>query len=457
MTATPARTPLIAGNWKMHKTVAEAGAFIEALLARVSTVDAIDIAICPAYPALTAVVGWTRGSPVSVYAQNMHHAKEGPFTGELSAPMLIEAGVRGVILGHSERRRQFGESDRALALKVAAALEHGLVPILCIGESEQERERGETARRLRHQVQEDLARVDADRLGEVVIAYEPVWAIGTGRVATPDQAQEAQGFIRALLADRSSGQSRQTRVLAAASSPRTRPGCSSCPTWTGCSSAPRASTRTRSRRSSRRHAASHGAVPAVRPPLGGADGRDLPSRVNRRALTLAGAHLLARAVRLRLDLDSARAHRLGLRDSQGQHAVGQGRVDRLRIEPPRNAQRALEAPKSALDPPHRTPSVVLGVRKRPITADREDVVLELNLEVVRPQPRHVHVHGDSVIVDQQVGRGDECAHRPLIVQDLAELTQPRGERLYQCRRHCSSVGSSFEAPPGGSLLSHRCS
>ena len=114
-----------------------------------SPVDAIDIAICPAYPALRPAVGWTRGSPVSAYAQNMHHAKEGAFTGEVSAPMLIEAGVRGVILGHSERRRHFGESDRALQLKVAIALEHGLVPILCVGESGKERERGETERRLR--------------------------------------------------------------------------------------------------------------------------------------------------------------------------------------------------------------------------------------------------------------------------------------------------------------------
>src|SRR5205085_2073002 len=187
-----------AGNWKMHKTAAEARSFMEALLTHVFADEAIEIAICPAYPVLRPVVCWTRGSGVSVYAQNMHHAKEGAFTGEVSAPMLIEAGVRGVILGHSERRRQFGESDQALQLKVAVALEYGLVPIVCVGESDQDRERGETERSLRHQVQEDLARVDADRLGEVVIAYEPVWAIGTGRVASPDQAQEAQKFIRAL-------------------------------------------------------------------------------------------------------------------------------------------------------------------------------------------------------------------------------------------------------------------
>jgi len=121
--------------------------------------------------------------------------------------------VHGVILGHSERREMFGETDRALALKVPAALAAGLVPILCVGETEEEREAGDTERKLRHQVQEDLARVDTERLGDVVIAYEPIWAIGSGRVATPDQAQEAIGFIRALVADRAREQAQRTRVL----------------------------------------------------------------------------------------------------------------------------------------------------------------------------------------------------------------------------------------------------
>src|SRR5205807_2189518 len=138
---------------------------------------------------------------------------EGAFTGEVSAPMLTEVGADGVILGHSERREMFGETDRALSLKLPAALEAGLVPILCVGESEEERERGDTERKLRHQVQEDLARVDDGQLDEVVIAYEPIWAIGTGRVATPDQAQEAIAFVRALVGDRSREQAEQTRVL----------------------------------------------------------------------------------------------------------------------------------------------------------------------------------------------------------------------------------------------------
>jgi triosephosphate isomerase len=207
------RRPLIAGNWKMHKTIAEAEAFIQALLPRVSSVSHTDVAICPSFLALEAMVDSTRGSRVQVYAQNMHQAPEGAFTGEVSAPMLIEVGAHGVILGHSERREMFGETDKALALKVPAALEADLLPVLCVGETEDEREAGDTERKLRHQVQEDLARVETERLGEIVIAYEPIWAIGTGLVATPEQAQEAIAFIRALVADRSREQAERTRVL----------------------------------------------------------------------------------------------------------------------------------------------------------------------------------------------------------------------------------------------------
>lgn len=207
------RVPLIAGNWKMNKTVAEAEEFIAALLPRVSGVQGVDVAVCPPFTALQAMVDSARGSRVEVYAQNMHQADSGAFTGEVSAPMLLEVGVHGVVLGHSERRELFGETDRALQLKVPAALAAGLKPILCVGETEDEREAGDTERKLRHQVQEDLARVDVSQLGDVVIAYEPIWAIGTGRVATPEQAQEAIAFIRALVADRSREQAARTRVL----------------------------------------------------------------------------------------------------------------------------------------------------------------------------------------------------------------------------------------------------
>jgi triosephosphate isomerase len=208
-----ARTPLIAGNWKMHKTIAEAEAFVQGLLPRVGGVQGVDVAVCPPYTALQAVVDSVRGSGVAVYAQNMHQAPEGAFTGEISAPMLTEIDVDGVVLGHSERRQLFNETDRALSEKVPAAMNAGLGVILCVGETEEERERGDTERKLRHQVQEGLEKVETARLGDVVIAYEPIWAIGTGQVATPEQAQEAIAFVRALVADRDRDQAQRTRVL----------------------------------------------------------------------------------------------------------------------------------------------------------------------------------------------------------------------------------------------------
>jgi len=148
-----------------------------------------------------------------VYAQTMHERPEGPFTGEVSAPMLAEAGAQGVLLGHSERRQLFGESDDALALKVPAALRSGLTPVLCVGESERERDGGETEGKLRQQIRDDLAGVGGEQLGEVVIAYEPIWAIGTGRVASPEQAQEAIAFIRSLLRERDGEAAERVRIL----------------------------------------------------------------------------------------------------------------------------------------------------------------------------------------------------------------------------------------------------
>jgi triosephosphate isomerase (TIM) len=209
----PSRTPLIAGNWKMHKTVAEAEAYIQALLPKVGAVDDVEVVICPAFTALHAMVDSARGSSVQVYAQNMHDGDGGAFTGEVSAPMLTEIDVQGVILGHSERRQYDNETDRALQQKVAKALDAGLVPILCVGETEEERERGDTERKLRHQVQEGLEKVAKDRLADVVIAYEPIWAIGTGLVATPEQAQEAIAFVRALVEDRDKAAGQAVRIL----------------------------------------------------------------------------------------------------------------------------------------------------------------------------------------------------------------------------------------------------
>jgi triosephosphate isomerase (TIM) len=208
-----ARIPLIAGNWKMHKTEREAEDYIQALLPRVSSIDGVDVAICVPFTDLRAMVDSARGSRVEVLAQNMHHEPDGAFTGEVSPPMLVDVGAHGVVLGHSERREMFGETDRALALKVPAALAHGLLPILCVGESESERENDETDRKLRQQVKDDLVGVPDERLGDVVIAYEPIWAIGTGRVATPAQAQEAIAFIRALVGDRDATAAERVRVL----------------------------------------------------------------------------------------------------------------------------------------------------------------------------------------------------------------------------------------------------
>jgi triosephosphate isomerase len=150
---------------------------------------------------------------VQVFAQNAHQNEQGAYTGEVSVGMLSELEVAGVILGHSERREYFGETDKALALKVPAAFAAGLQPILCVGETEAERDNGDTERKLRHQVQEGLVKLEAEALAKMVIAYEPIWAIGTGKVATAEQAQEACGFIRALVADRSREAAAQARVL----------------------------------------------------------------------------------------------------------------------------------------------------------------------------------------------------------------------------------------------------
>jgi triosephosphate isomerase len=192
------RTPYIAANWKMHKTVAEAQQFVDALLPRIAATQT-DVVICAPFTALTAVVERRYGTAVKVAAQNMHEEGSGAFTGEVSAPMLVELDVEAVVLGHSERRQYFGETDEALARKVPAALAAGLEPILCVGESEGARDAGETETVLERQLQADLASLESKQIDGVVIAYEPIWAIGTGRTATAEQAQEACAFIRDVL------------------------------------------------------------------------------------------------------------------------------------------------------------------------------------------------------------------------------------------------------------------
>jgi triosephosphate isomerase (TIM) len=209
------RRPYVAGNWKMWGTRTEARAYCERLLAMLSPEGEreVDLAVCPSFTALEVCLSALESSPVRVCAQNMHQAESGAYTGEVSASMLVELRADGVVLGHSERRRYNGESDRALEEKVPAALRAGLEPILCVGETEEERDAGDTQRRLRHQVQEALHGVEDERLAEVVIAYEPVWAIGTGLVATPDQAQDAIAFVRALVGDRSPDAAERVRIL----------------------------------------------------------------------------------------------------------------------------------------------------------------------------------------------------------------------------------------------------
>jgi triosephosphate isomerase (TIM) len=207
--------PLVAGNWKLWGTRAQAEDYCERLRSALPPEGerAADIGICPPFTALDVCVRALDGTGVKVYGQTMHGEDTGAFTGEVSAAMLTELGVDGVVLGHSERRQYNGETDRALQEKVPAALAAGLEPILCVGESEEERERGLTERKLRTQVKEALERVEDERLTDVVIAYEPIWAIGTGKVATPEIAQEAIAFIRALVGDRSTDAAVRIRIL----------------------------------------------------------------------------------------------------------------------------------------------------------------------------------------------------------------------------------------------------
>jgi triosephosphate isomerase len=209
----PARIPIVAANWKMHKTLAETEAFLDRFLGDIEQLEEVELFVCPPFPSLAAAAERCRRSRVMVAAQNMHAEPQGAFTGEVSAPMLTELGVEGVILGHSERRAMFAETDEALASKVPAALGAGLTPILCVGETEAQRDGDQTESVLARQLQADLARVDDDELADVVIAYEPVWAIGTGRNATPDQAAEAIAFIRSVVGARNERAGGAVRIL----------------------------------------------------------------------------------------------------------------------------------------------------------------------------------------------------------------------------------------------------
>jgi triosephosphate isomerase len=191
---------MIAGNWKMNKTVAEASALVEDLKARTAEMAGVDVVVCPTFTCLTAVVAATAGTPIAVGAQNVHWEESGAFTGEISAAMLKEIPVEYVIVGHSERRQYFGETDETVAKRVKAALAKTITPIVCIGETLEQRDAGETNDVVKRQTAVALNGLSAEQAAKLVLAYEPVWAIGTGRTATPEQAQEVHAFLRTQLA-----------------------------------------------------------------------------------------------------------------------------------------------------------------------------------------------------------------------------------------------------------------
>jgi triosephosphate isomerase len=193
------RTPFIAGNWKMYKTSSEARETAARLVDLVADVDDVDIMIAPTYTALESVSGVTKDSRVYLGAQDLFWEKEGAYTGQISADMLVDAGCQYVIIGHSERRQYFGETDETVNNKIKAAIAAGLKPVVCVGETEAERESGQTFSVLDKQIKLGLKGYFVEDLSDLVIAYEPVWAIGTGKTATEEQAQEAHQYIRSLI------------------------------------------------------------------------------------------------------------------------------------------------------------------------------------------------------------------------------------------------------------------
>ncbi|MGB9691487.1 MAG: triose-phosphate isomerase [Candidatus Sumerlaeaceae bacterium] len=195
-----ARKPIIAGNWKMHKTRREAADLANALAAQLGTYEAVEVVLCPPYTALETVAAAIRGTRISLGAQNCHWADSGAFTGEVSAPMLVDVGCKYVIIGHSERRQYFAETDESINKKAQAAYKHGLTPIICVGETLEERQAGRTEQVVTTQIKGCLNGLPAEKVAQSVIAYEPVWAIGTGQTATKEQAQQLHALIRGLVA-----------------------------------------------------------------------------------------------------------------------------------------------------------------------------------------------------------------------------------------------------------------
>jgi triosephosphate isomerase len=200
------RLPFIAGNWKMHCTRSEATALVEGIKAGIGRVADREVLVAPPFTALETVAKLVQGTPIHLGAQNVHEEVRGAYTGEVSAGMLQDVGCTHVIIGHSERRQYFGETDAGVARKTLRVLEQGLVPIVCVGETLQEREAGSTLAVIERQMRDGLKGCDAAAIGRLVVAYEPVWAIGTGKVATPEQAQEVHAYIRGLLRELAGGE-----------------------------------------------------------------------------------------------------------------------------------------------------------------------------------------------------------------------------------------------------------
>jgi triosephosphate isomerase (TIM) len=196
------KAPFVAGNWKMHSTLAEARALVTEVVKSAPGLDPARFVVVPPYTAIDEAVRLAAGTGVSVGGQNLYWEDKGAFTGEISAPMLKDAGCGHVVIGHSERRQFFGETDEGVNKKIRAALRHGLVPIVCVGESLEEREAGKTLSRIKTQLDEGLRGLSQEDMAKIVLAYEPIWAIGTGRTATPAQAEEVHRSIRADIGDK---------------------------------------------------------------------------------------------------------------------------------------------------------------------------------------------------------------------------------------------------------------
>lgn len=207
------RKILIAGNWKMNRNVEESRSLAADIVAELGEIQSVDLLICPPYTSLDRVHGVIAGTSIQLGAQDMHWEKEGAYTGKVSAGMLQSVGVTSVILGHSEQRTYFHETDRTVNQKTVAALEAGLTPIVCVGETLEEREGGKMEGVIRTQVMEGLKGFSPSDLEKIVIAYEPVWAIGTGKTASPEQAQDVHAFIRGLLKELAGDVSDKIRIL----------------------------------------------------------------------------------------------------------------------------------------------------------------------------------------------------------------------------------------------------